>query len=232
VNLHFRNPNCESQAQHKRNRLRRLLITAGILALASTARASDDWQYWNQLVFKHELNDRLALDIASLQKWRDDVSDFFLYYVSIVPTVSLTKNLSLGAGYRCERREEDEQWTTENRFLAPLTATWTGKPWIFQLPNQLEYRELQSEQDRWRIRERFTLKWPVRVGQFALIPFASEEVFYDFTAEQINQNRVAAGLSVPWRKHMTLTIFYMTKSERDGDWSTAKVLGTEAAVKF
>jgi len=31
---------------------------------------------------------------------------------------------------------------------------------------------------------------------------------------------------------MTLTVFYMTKSERDGDWTTAHVFGTEAAVKF
>jgi len=215
-----------------RNRLWPLLITIAIPGLTSTAPAADDWQYWNQLVFKHELNDRLALDIASLQKWRDDVSDFFLYNISIVPTVSLTKNLSLGAGYWCERREEDERWTTENRFLVPLGATWTGKPWIFQLRNQLEYRDLEDEQDRWRIRERFTVKRPVRVGRLGLIPFLSEEVFYDFTAEQINQNRAAVGLSVPWRKHMTLTIFYMTKSDRDGDWSTVNVLGTEAAVKF
>jgi hypothetical protein len=215
-----------------RNRLQRLLITAGILALASTARAADDWQYWNQLIFKHEFNDRLALDIASQQKWRDDASDFFLYNVSIVPTVSLTENLSLGAGYWCERREEDERWTTENRFLLPLTAAWTGKPWIFQLRSQPEYRELENEQDRWRIRERFMLKWPVRVGPLALIPFASEEVFYDFTAEQINQNRATIGLSMPWQKHMTLTIYYMNRADRGDDWSFVNILGTEAAVKF
>jgi len=37
---------------------------------------------------------------------------------------------------------------------------------------------------------------------------------------------------MPWRKHMTLTIYYMTKSDRDNDWTTVNVLGTEAAVKF
>jgi len=131
-----------------RNRLWPLLIAIAIPGMTSVAQAADDWQYWNQLILKHEFNDRLALDIASLQKWRDDASDFFLYNVSILPTVSLTENLSLGAGYWCERREEDERWTTENRFLAPLTATWTGKPWVFQLRSQPEYRELENEQDR------------------------------------------------------------------------------------
>jgi hypothetical protein len=215
-----------------RNRLRRLLVATSILAMASTGRAADDWQYWNLLVFKHEFTDRLALDIASVQKWRDDASDFFLYNVSIVPTVSLTKNLSLGAGYWCERSEKGDRWMTENRFLLPLAATWTGKPWIFQLRSQPEYREFEDAQDRWRIRERFMLKWPVRAGQVALIPFVSEEFFYDFTAEEINQNRAAVGLSVPWRKHISLTLYYMAKSDRDDDWSSVNVLGTEAAIKF
>jgi len=215
-----------------RNHLWQLLIAVIIAGPISTAPAADDWQYWNLLVFKHEFNDRLTLDIASQQKWRDDASDFFLYNVSIVPTVSLTENVSLGAGYWCERSEKGDRWFTENRFLLPLTATWTGKPWIFQLGSQPEYRELEDAQDRWRIRERFVLKWPVRAGRLALTPFASEEVFYDFTAEQINQNRAAVGLSMPWRKHITLTLYYMTKSDRDDDWSSVNVLGTEAAIKF
>jgi len=214
------------------SRLWQVLIAGGVPAFALTARASDDWQYWNLLTLKHEFNDTVTLDIASEQKWRDDASDFFLYSVFIVPTVSLTENVSVGAGYRWERRDEDNSWTTENRFLVPLTLKWTMKEWAIQLRNQLEYRDLEDDQDRWRIRERITVKRPVQVGQLSVVPFASEEVFYDFTAEQMNQNRVAAGLSVPWRKRMTLTVFYMNKAERDGDWSSVNVLGTEVAFRF
>ena len=105
------------------------------------------------------------------------------------------------------------------------------KPWLLQWRNQPEYRDLE-EQDRWRIRERIMLKWPVRVGELTVIPFASAEAFYDFTADQINQTRLAAGLSVPWGRHMSLTVFYMNKADRDNDWSTTNVLGTEVAFKF
>lgn len=214
------------------SRLWQMLIAGGTLALVSMAWASDDWQYWNQFVFKREFNDRVALDIASEQKWRDDASDFFLYNVFIVPTVSLTRNVSIGAGYRWETREEDDSWTTENRFLFPLTVGWTVKPWVLQVRNQLEYRDLEDDQDRWRIRERVLLKRLVQVGRLIVTPFVSEEVFYDFTVSQRNQNRAAVGLSVPWRKHMTLTVFYMNKAERDGDWFIANALGTEVAFRF
>ena len=214
------------------SRLWQLLIAGGALALASTAWASDDWEYWSQLALKHDFTDTLALDVASEQKWFADAWDFFLYNVTVLPTVSLTENVSVGAGYRCERREEDEQWLTENRFLVPLTVGWTMKPWLLQWRNQLEYRDLEDDEDRWRIRERITLKWPVRVGELTVVPFASAEAFYDFTAGQLNQNRIGAGLSVPWRKHMTLTVFYMSKADRDDAWSSTNVLGTDVAVKF
>ncbi len=214
------------------SRLWHLLIAGGVLASALTARASDDWQYWNLLALRHEFNDRVALDIASDQKWRDDASDFFLYSVFIVPTVRLTENVFVGAGYRLERKEADDSWTSENRLLFPLTIGWTAKPWLLQLRNQLEYRDLENDQDRWRIRERITLKWPVQIGRLSVVPFVSEEAFYDFTVEQMDQNRAAVGLSVPWGKHTTWTVYYMNKAEHNDDWSIANVLGTEVALKF
>ncbi len=214
------------------DRFRMLLIASSVLVLTSMVEAADDWQYWNQFVFKHDLTDKLALDVASEQKWLDDMSDFYLYNVTVVPTVSVAENVSLGAGYRCEREEKDDDWFTENRFLFPLTIGWTMKPWSLQLRTQPEYRDLEDTQDRWRIRERIMLKWPVHIGGLAVTPFIAEEVFYDFTVEQTNQNRAAVGLSVPWGKHTTLSVFYLNKAVHDEDWSTTNVLGTEVAFKF
>lgn len=214
-----------------RSRSRKLIVGV-LLALASTAGASDDWQYWNQVVFKHEFNDRTAVDIASEQKWRDDASDFYLYNVFIVPTVKLTDNVSVGAGYRCERKEADDQWLTENRLLFPLTIGWAVKPWLLQWRTQPEYRDLENDQDRWRLRERILIKRPVQLGGLTVTPFVSEEIFYDFTIGQLDQNRAGAGVSVPWGERTTLTVYYMNRAEHAGDWSTAHVLGTELAFKF
>jgi hypothetical protein len=210
----------------------RLLVAIGALALASAAPAADDWQYWNQLVLKHEFTDRLALDVASEQKWSVDPWDLFQYNTTLLPTVSVTDNVSVGVGYRYERKEQGEEWMTENRLLFPLTFGWALNPWQFQLRSQLEYRDLEDDQDRWRIRERILLKRPVRIGEVTVTPFISEEVFYDFTVEQMNQNRAAVGLSAPWGKHTTLSVFYMSKADRRDHWSTVNVLGTEVAVKF
>ena len=76
------------------------------------------------------------------------------------------------------------------------------------------------------------LRRPVQADRLAVTPFVSAEMFYDFTAEQVNQNRVAVGLSMPLRKYATWTVFYMNRAERDHDWSTANVLSSEIAFTF
>jgi len=214
-----------------KHRFSLLWIAASVWASAPAANAADDWQYWNEFVLEHKVTDKLALGLAFRQKWQDNFSDFFLYSVTIVPTVNLSKGVTLGAGYRWERREEDDHWITENRLLFPLALEWTFEPWTIQWRNQPEYRELE-DRDRWRIRERILVERPVRLGPSTVTLFASEEVFYDFTEGETNQNRLAMGLSLPLRERMSLDLFYMYKAEKDGHWSFANVLGTELTIEF
>jgi hypothetical protein len=209
-----------------------LVLTAAVaLALTAAARAADDWQYWNQLVLKHKVTDRVTLTVISEQKFRDDFSDFYLYNGMVVPTVRLREGVSLGAGYRWERLKTEDDWTTEHRLMVPLTLEGTVQPWSLRLRSQLEYRNLETG-NRWRLRERLLVTRTVHVGGTTVAPFASEEIFYDFTAEQRNQNRLTVGLSVPWAEHTTLSFFYASKAERNGDWSSVNVLGTEVAFEF
>jgi hypothetical protein len=209
-----------------------LLLTAAVaLAWAATARAADDWQYWNQFVLRHKFNDRFSLGLTSEQKFEDDFSHFYLYNVSVVPIVRLAEGVALGAGYRREQKEESGRWEAENRLLFPLALEWDFPPWVFQWRNQLEYRDLETR-DRWRLRGRLVVERPVKVGSLTVTPFVGGEVFYDLTVEQINQRRLAAGVSLPLRQHADLSVFYLNKAEKDGDWSTVNVLGTEVAFEF
>ncbi len=208
-----------------------LCIAVGMWAAVPAARAADDWQYWNELVLAHEVTDKLALGLAFQQKWQDNFSDLFLYSAAFVPMVRLAEGVTVGAGYRWERREEDDDWITENRLLFPLAFRWTLAPWTIRWRNQPEYRELEDK-DRWRLRERILVEHPVRLGAATVTPFASEEVFYDFTAGEANQNRLAVGLSLPLRERLSLDLFYMTKADKDDHWSSVNVLGTEISIDF
>jgi len=213
-------------------RLAFLSIAAGTVLASAPLEASDDWQWWNQLVFRHEMTDTVDLTVATEQKFSDDFSDFYLYNVTVVPTVDLAKGVSVGAGYRREIQEcDDGDWTVENRLLVPLTLGWTVAPWTVRLRNQLEYRDLETT-DRWRLRERITLAHPIRLGETAVEPFVSGEAFYDFTDERVNQSRFSVGVSVPWTKHISLALFYMHRADKDDDWSSTNILGTDVVFRF
>jgi len=212
-------------------RLSLLCITGSVLALTAGAAASDEWEYWNQVAFVHKVSDKVALEWALQQKWQGNLSDSFLYGAAFVPTVSLAKGVSFGAGYRWERKEDEDHWATENRLLLPLALQWTFEPWTIQWRNQPEYRDLEDG-DRWRLRERILVERPVRIGQLTVTPFALEEMFYDLTEGERNQNRLAVGLSLPLRPCASLDLFYMSKADKDGDWSSVNVLGTELALEF
>ncbi len=213
------------------DRLSLLLMAAVTPAWASMAQASGDWQYWNQFVLKHKFDDRFSLALASEQKIRDDFSDLYLYNTTIVPTMRLAEGVSLGAGYRWEQQEQDDEWRTENRLLFPLTLTWSPKPWTLQWRNQPEYRDLETR-DRWRLRERIQIARPGKLGTATVTPFASGEVFYDFTDEEVNQNRLAVGVLLPLREYVDLSVFYLNRADKDGDWSSTNVLGTEVIFEF
>jgi hypothetical protein len=213
------------------DRLSLLLVTVVALAWASAARASDDWQYWNQLVLKHKFNDRFALSLTSEQKFEDDFSHFYLYNFTVLPTVRLAEGVTLGAGYRRDQTEQDDQWEAENRLLFPLTFTWSRRPWTFRWRNQLEYRDQESGVS-WRLRERLLAQRPVTVAGFTVAPFAAEEVFYDFTAGEVDQNRLTAGLSFPAGESVSLHLYYANRAQKDGDWTTTNILGTEIDFEF
>ncbi len=212
-------------------RLSLLCLTGGVLALATAAGAADDWEYWNQVTFAHQLTDKVGLCLAFQEKWQDNFSDLFLYSATFVPTVSLAKGVSFGAGYRFERKEAEDHWANEHRLLLPLSFTWTFEPWTICWRNQPEYRNLEDK-DRWRLRERILVERPVRVGQLTVTPFAFEEIFYDFTGHEMNQSRLAVGLSLPVRQRVSLDLYYMNRADKRGDWSTTNVLGTELAIEF
>jgi len=194
--------------------------------------ASDSWQYWNALAFDYTMNENTAVRISSEQRWLDGMSYFGLYNVMVVPSVKLTKQVSLGAGYRLERSEKDELWATENRLLVPLTSMWSFQGWTVQWRNQLEYRDLQIR-DRWRIRERIAINRPVLIGRLEVRPFVFEELFYDLTLGQRNQNRAAVGVGLPLSRNMEVNLFYISRADRGAfDWSSIQALGTEWVFKF
>lgn len=209
-----------------------LMHLASNACYASHPPDNTEWQYWNEFVFEHEFSARWSMELSLEQNLFDDFHEFDLYNVQLRPFYELAKPLSLGFEYRYEREREDGEWGTENRYAAILVLKHEWTDWRVKLITTPEYRDLEGEND-WRWREKLKVARPCSIGGIEATPWISEEVFYSFDDDALNQNRVAVGFSKELLWGIEATLYYLNRTDKeDSGWLTTHVLGTEFALKF
>ena len=108
---------------------------------------------------------------------------------------------------------------TENRLNFAATVRFPlGKLTVSD--RNLFERRVRSPQSSTRYRNRLQIDYPVRLkdGQFGV--FASDEVFYDWSAKDWVRNRFTVGVSRRFNKYFTGDVYYMRQNDgrsRPGD---------------
>ncbi len=203
-----------------------LLLLSGVHA----AGAQDDWQYWHSYQLKMDVAEPIQLRVDGEQRLRDNFSDSFLANVQAGFLWKLNRYFDAGPFFKYERSKDSKgRHTNENRWLieANLKADWKQ----FRLKNRhrIAYRN-RNTFDSWRYRNQLRLSYVIPVKAIKLEPFASEEIFYE-SDDAFNQNRVQLGASTHLNDHLSLTLYYMLKSNRSGtDWNEVHVLGSALTV--
>lgn len=212
-----------------------LLLLAFLPAADSFASHPPDnteCQYWNEFVFEHEFAPRWSMELSLEQNLFDDFKEFGMWNVQVRPFYDVGGPLSLGLEYRCERERDDGRWVTEHRYgiLPVLSRKWGD--WKFKLMSRLEYRDQEDGHD-WRWREKLKIAKPCRIASFEFTPWVSEEPFYSFNADRVNQNRATVGLSKELPSGIEATLYYLNRVDKEDDgWLTTHVVGTEFGVKW
>jgi hypothetical protein len=99
--------------------------------------------------------------------------------------------------------------------------------------NRVEYRVRHSRADSVRYRNKFTLSIPVnRDGKELFTPFISDEVYYDFTAEQWSRNDFSPGIAKKFTDKLSGEFFYIWRHNRSGLPKTVHALGFNLKVKL
>lgn len=206
-----------------------VFILTWFFAAASPALARDDWQNWNNVDLTAKLADQWKFKVGGQQRLRDDFSDAFLYNVTAGFSWQPVQYLELGPYFKYEREKRTNgDHVNENRYYWEATL----KHKVFDLSlssrNRMEYRNKNARGDGWRYRNQFKASYRLPfVEKIKVAPFVSEEIFWDITGHELNQNRFASGISFGLNKHVSLSLYYMLKSNRSGlDWDEVHVLGT------
>ena len=220
------------------NSIGRLLLLVffltGILALGVVDRsesAETDTAYWNEVVLRHKLNERLSIHLKSEQWFLDDVSRLGLYNFTPGVKYSWSKHIDFELNYRFQRLKLLDELTTEHRveIIPYLKGEWAG--FQFELRNRLELRNIDGENSL-RLRERIQIKRNFKYEDWDFDYYISNEFFYDSNPNDINQNRAKAGILKEIAPGLTMGLYYMYWTIEAKEFYKAHVLGTTFLFSF
>jgi hypothetical protein len=212
------------------------ILTGLVLLLIAQVYAYDDgdFQIWNTDVEEFKVNNNLKLAFEEEFRWGDNAREFFYQHYDAGLSYTLNKYWNVGGGYRQIYELNKGKFKPENAPYITATLSLSGGGFVFDSRSRFEYRHFDYKSDSGRYRNKFTLKYPLKLQKLEIQPFVSDEVFLSFIrADQFNQNRLSAGLGINIVKNIKAEIYYMLVTVKSsGKWADANVLGTKLKIAF
>lgn len=202
------------------------------LVMPIQAFAGDDWQYWNGIKLKHALHEQWDARIKFEQRVTGDLSEFGLHNYAPRLVYKPTRHLQYAIGYKYEREKVASRWREEHRLeqILTLKGSWLG--FKGSVGTRFEYRSLDGD-EKWRWREKVKISHPMVLGGVEVVPYLSEEFFYDFKTDEYNQNRGVVGVTKKLSSSVALDLYYMYKTSlKSSGWSGVNIFGTGMTITF
>ena len=141
--------------------------------------------------------------------------------------------VELGMNYRFIFEEKKSDWKYENRPHGNVTLKHKLEGFDFSSRNRIEYRDKEDGKDGWRYRNKFTVKYPIKLEKCEFSPYVADEIFVDFVEEKLNRNRLYVGVDFKILNNLKLDIFYLWQtSEKNDAWIDYNVIGTKVKLSF
>ncbi len=212
-----------------------LWVAASIgISAGSQADYANDFRIWNEFMWTQHKGERwLAFGYGEL-RWVDDASHVGAWVLQQKVYHQANSWLQLGTGPGwIEIEQPDKSWNTLARLeLEANCIHRLSSGEVFALYNRLETRwwENRDWETEYVTRHRLfylrSANWLPRMLRYEF----SNELFYDFSENRINENRFRpANFFFRLSENSTFNVFTQLRSlrsKRDGHWSHAYIVGT------
>lgn len=217
-----------------------VVVVWAVFVGASTCDARDDVQSWNALEISKHIGPEWEVFFLPEIRIRDDASELFYHEYRQGVRWKHFKHLYLGMNYLFIRDESSGEPREEHTGELEVIPRATIGPCTCSFRTRVELRTIQGSpgEQEWRVRLMPKLAFPTQLAGHKLTPFVSDEVFYDYSRDAWNQNRVVLGVAVPLGKthglELSTEVYYMLQNRLGSrhDWNSTHVLGTKWAVRF
>jgi len=212
--------------------MKKLLIVVLLTSLFITNEwvlAENDGEYWSHYEIIGSVNNNLDFKVKPELRYNNDFVNHYYTHIEFGFDWKVKDWLVLSPYYRHVNENKNDDWKVEYRPHLNAAVKWKFYKIIFNDRNRLEYR-IKEDIKFFRYRNKLTVKMQ-KYTQFKIQPYLAEEPFYDFDANELNKNRVYAGVNFKVLDNFKTDIFYILESRlKDGIWTNVNVLG--AALKY
>ncbi len=215
-----------------------LALVVSLSFFASIAFAETDNKYYSEYALKYKLNEKFDLFFTPEFRAKNDMGNMYYYQLRIGSVFHADKHLDLAAAYRyIQTQDSTGDWSNNDAQYIEMIATPKLKLAGFNLSdaNKIEYRFIENARDRWVYRDLITAEYPSKIFGFEFTPYISNEIYYDFEINKINQNWATIGVNKKITKNLTIGLYARNEAVRSGasnKWTTNHILGSNLAINF
>lgn len=215
-----------------------LIILACLAALKNNLFAYDDgdFQVWHTEIQEKKINDKSRVALEEEVRFGDDADELYYQHYDIGYAYDVNKYLTLGLNYKqvYEKKQPHTKFKAENRPHINAILKYELAGFKLEDRNRLEYRHFDYQEDFWRFRDKFTLKFPWKFTSLKFQPYVADEIFLKLEdGVDLNQNRFYSGFTFNIFKGLGMEIYYLLQSVKSsGNWTDANVLGSKVKVSF
>ena len=211
-----------------------LMFTLALLAMGS-AHAFDngDFQVWHTEVQELKIDDASRIAMEEEVRLGDDGGNLYYHHYDLGYAYDANKHLTLGLNYRQVYDKKNGNFKIENRPHINATLKEEIAGFKLETRNRLEYRHFDYQEDSWRYRNKFTVKFPWKFTRLQIQPYLADEIFLNLNGIDFNRNRFYSGFTFNLTKNLKAEVYYLFQSAKSsGRWTDANVLGSKLKLAF
>ena len=215
-----------------------LVVISFVVLFPNLSFAFDDgdFQYWNTEGASWKISNDSKVNLEQEFRFGDNAGNPYYNHTDIGISYSgLYDWLVLGLNYRHVNEEKSSGWKVENRPHLNATVKFELAELNFSNRGRLEYRNKEDADNYFRYRNKFAVKFPFKLTDFAIQPYVADEWFYDFDSKRLNRNRFYSGIIFKLLDNLSGEVYYLlerNESSSTKKWTDVNVLGTKLKIYF
>lgn len=182
----------------------------------------DDEQFWSEAqLYGRLIKDKV--DVTFWEFWRHGRGVSFPTDVrtGVGLTIKVNKHLTLQPTYLyLLQRPWPGVRNFSHRLVIDGTTRFSVGKFTFTNRHRYEKQLRHGRRNNTDLRERLTIDYPVRAGDFDFRVFVSDEIFYSSLLNAVYRNRLAAGITKNIHRRLSADFYYLRQNDgrnRPGD---------------